>query len=253
MKVKTIYTLGVALLLTGTLIGKSAMAQKINTLTAKEKKEGYKLLFDGKTTTGWKGANMDKFPDNPKGWIVKDGLLTIQGSDGKESAFVGDIVTTEEFSAFDMSFDFRLTPGANSGVKYFVTLAEKTSGSAIGLEYQVLDDDLHPDAKLGRNGNRTMSSLYDLITSTKTKEITHPIGEWNTGRVVAYPDGKVEHYLNGTKVVSYDRHSKEFRDLVAISKYKNWKEFGEAPKGHILIQDHGNTVSYRNFKIKELK
>lgn len=252
MKIKTIYTLGVALLMIGTLAGKSAFAQ-MNTLTAKEKKEGYKLLFDGKTTNGWVGAFSDKFPDNPKGWIVKDGLLTIQGSGGEESTFVGDIVTKDEYAAFDLTFDFRLSKGANSGVKYFVTLNEKTNGSAIGLEYQILDDEVHPDAKLGRDGNRTLSSLYDLITSKKTAKEIRPIGEWNTGRIVVYPDNRVEHYLNGVKVVSYVRKSQEFRDLVKISKYKVWPNFGEADKGHILLQDHGFTVNYRNMKIKQLK
>ncbi len=113
----------------------------------------------------------------------------------------GDIVTTEEYAAFDLQFEFKLTEGANSGVKYFVTESENNKGSAIGLEYQILDDDKHPDAKMGVVGNRTLSSLYDLIPAAKNPRGIHKIGEWNQGRVVVYPDNRVEHWLNGYKVV----------------------------------------------------
>ncbi|GAB3888827.1 3-keto-disaccharide hydrolase [Spirosoma agri] len=244
------------LLLTGLLLTTLLAAetpQTPNTLTTKEKKDGWQLLFDGKTTSGWRGAYQDKFPQ--KGWDVSDGLLTIQQSDGSESQSYGDILTTNEYGDFDLMFDFKLTEGANSGVKYFVVENyPKPKGSAFGLEFQVLDDDKHPDAKLGRNGNRTVGSLYDLIPA-KEKQ-AHPIGDWNTGRVVS--KGKhVEHWLNGKKVVEYERGSDQFRELVAMSKYKTPDynangRFGEAPKGHILLQDHGNKVSYRNIKIKTL-
>ncbi|GAB3801951.1 hypothetical protein GCM10028819_30230 [Spirosoma humi] len=227
--------------------------QAPNTLSAQEKKDGWKLLFDGKTTNGWRGAYKDSFP--AKGWTVADGLLTIQKSDGSESQSFGDIVTDGEYSDFDLMFDFKLTEGANSGVKYFVAeQSPKPKGSAFGLEFQVLDDDKHPDAKLGRDGNRTVGSLYDLIPASSKK--ANPIGEWNTGRVIS--KGKhVEHWLNGKKVVDYERGSEKFRELVAMSKYKAPEynangRFGEAPKGHILLQDHGNQVSFRNIKIKNL-
>jgi hypothetical protein len=222
-----------------------------NTLTEDEKNSGWRLLFDGKTSSGWIGAYKKTFPE--KGWEIKDGKISVLASEGKEGANGGDIVTTDEFRAFDLSFDFFLTPGANSGVKYFVTLEENNTGSAIGLEYQVLDDTLHPDAKLGRNGDRTMASLYDLIPANKQKRFIHPMGQWNTGRIIVYPNNHVEHYLNGIKVLEYERGSAAYKDLVAISKYKIWHNFGEAPQGHLLLQDHGNNVSYRSIKVRELK
>jgi hypothetical protein len=222
-----------------------------NYLTPYEKQAGWSLLFDGKSSMGWKSATGKSFP--AKGWDIKDGVISVLPSEGKEAANGGDIVTEKSYSAFDLSFDFKLTPGANSGVKYFVTLSEKTEGSSIGLEFQILDDKLHPDAKMGRDGNRTLSSLYDLITARKDPRFVKPIGQWNTGRVVVYPDNRVEHYLNGKKVVEYVRGSKEYLDLVEISKYKVWPNFGMAKAGHILLQDHGDAVSFRSIKIKELK
>jgi len=221
-----------------------------NSLSSHEKESGWALLYDGHSNGGWHGATLTTFP--AKGWVYNNGTMHVLASAGKEESGGGDIVTDELYGAFDLSFEFKLTPGANSGVKYFVTLSEVTKGSAIGLEYQVLDDALHPDAKLGRNGDRTLASLYDLIPANKQARFIHPIGAWNIGRIVVYPNNHVEHYLNGVKVLEYERGSKEFRDLVAISKYVIWKNFGEAKEGHLLLQDHGNEAFFRNIKVKPL-
>lgn len=221
-----------------------------NKLSTHEKASGWKLLYDGHTSNGWHGATLPAFP--AKGWLYADGVMHVLPSEGKEESGGGDIVTDSLYSAFDLSFEFKITPGANSGVKYFVTLSEVTKGSAIGLEYQVLDDKLHPDAKLGRNGDRTQASLYDLIPANKPERFIRPVGAWNTGRIIVYPNNHVEHYLNGIKVLEYERGSKEFRDLVAMSKYVIWKNFGEAKEGHILLQDHGNEVFFRSIKVKRL-
>lgn len=221
-----------------------------NDLSAQEKYNGYTLLFDGKSVDQWRGAYKTAFP--AKGWMVNGGVLSVEKTDGSESTNGGDIVTKKQYGAFELKFDFKLTEGANSGVKYFVTESEGNRGSAIGPEYQILDDEKHPDAKLGKNGNRTLGSLYDLITSQKIPASQKEIGEWNQGIIRVYPNNNIEYWLNGYKILEYTRGSKQFLDLVANSKYKNWKNFGMAEKGHILLQDHGDKVSFRSLKIKDL-
>src|SRR6202165_4773133 len=174
-----------------------------NHMSEAERNNGVSLLWDGKSTNGWRGAYKDKFPE--KGWEIHDGVLSVVSSNGAESTNGGDIVTAKEYGAFILQFDFKITEGANSGVKYFVTEKENNSGSAIGLEYQILDDARHPDAKLGVVGNRTLASLYDLIPSLREPRARRAVGEWNRGMIVVYPDNRVEHWLNGWKVLEYQR------------------------------------------------
>ena len=233
-----------------------AGAAASNTLTAEEKAAGWKLLWDGQTSAGWRSAKAENFP--ARGWTMRDGVLMVEASGGGESTAGGDIITKERYSNFELVADFKITPGANSGIKYFVqpnlspidkqTGKPAAVGSAIGCEFQILDDARHPDAKLGRDGNRTIGSLYDLIPAAASKQ-PNPVGEWNTARILVQGN-HVEHWLNGAKVVEYERGSPEFRATVAQSKYKNIPAFGEWPDGHILLQDHGNEVSFRNVKLR---
>ena len=221
---------------------------KDNTLSPREQAEGWKLLWDGKTTNGWRGARLDVFPE--KGWSIQNGELIVHKAGGGESTNGGDIVTTRKYRNFMLSVDFRITNGANSGIKYFVDPGmNKGEGSAIGCEFQILDDERHPDAKLGVKGNRKLGSLYDLIPAPDQKPFH--IGVWNTALVIVR-DKHVEHWLNGTKLLEYNRDDQEWNALVAYSKYKNWPNFGNAPEGHILLQDHGDEVHFKNIKIKEL-
>jgi hypothetical protein len=223
--------------------------QIANTISEREAAEGWKLLWDGKTSEGWRGAKLDRFPD--KGWSIENGILKVQKGNGGESANGGDIVTTRPYKNFKLKVDFRITEGANSGIKYFVdTNLNKGEGSAIGCEYQILDDKRHPDAKLGVNGNRTLGSLYDLIPAPENKPFRS--GFFNTAMIVVNGN-HVEHWLNGVKLLEYERNNEEWNQLVQTSKYKDWPNFGNAEEGLILLQDHGDEVWFQNIKIKELE
>ena len=240
-----------------------------NTLSEQEKAQGWALLFDGESTDGWRGAHQDRFPDG--GWSIENGELVVEKSDGGESTNGGDIVTEEEYSTFEFQLEFQLTAGANSGIKYFITESYNPNGSAIGLEYQLLDDELHPDAREGTEGNRTLASLYDLIPAIESKPDKGP-GEWQHARLIVsgesvrnwpntdYRNGDpvpfggatVEHWLNHQKVLEYQRGTQSFRALIGRSKYADWEGFGNWQTGHILLQDHGDEVRFRSIKVRRL-
>ncbi len=221
-----------------------------NTISEREAAEGWELLWDGETTEGWRGARLDGFPE--VGWTIENGILKVHKSDGGESTNGGDIVTTKPYKNFMLKVDFRITEGANSGIKYFVNtdLNKDGKGSAIGCEFQILDDRNHPDAKLGKDGNRTLGSLYDLIAAPTDKPFRR--GFFNTAQVVVQGN-HVEHWLNGVKIVEYERNTDEWNKLVQTSKYKDWPNFGNAEEGLILLQDHGDEVWFQNIKIKILE
>lgn len=216
-----------------------------NNLSETEKEQGFDLLFDGKSLDNWKVASSG----NPvtKGWEVINNELVVNAN--KEIKGDGDISTKKEFGPFELKFDFKLTEGANNGIKYGIG----NNGPNLGLEYQILDDEKHPDAKQGVVGNRTLASLYDLIPAEKEPRFVNKVGEWNQGRIVVFPDNTVQHWLNGRKVVEYKRGSAIYKALVARSKYAEHKDFGMAPKTPILLTDHHDLVYFRSIKIRELK
>ena len=215
-----------------------------NNLSEAEKEQGFELLFDGKSLDQWKVAATGE--PVKKGWEIINNELVANPANGTKGG--GGILTKKEYSSFELKFDFKLTEGANNGIKYGIG----NNGKEIGLEYQILDDEKHPDAKQGVVGNRKLASLYDLIPAETEPRFVKKVGEWNQGRIVVFPDNTVQHWLNGRKVVEYKRGSAIYKALVARSKYAEFKDFGMAPKGPILLTDHQDEVFFRSIKIKEL-
>jgi len=245
-RLNMIFTVIMLFAFTGTVISQGKSTD--NTLTKKEKKAGWQLLFEGKTSAGWMNARTKVFPAT--GWVIKDGLLIIDPSSKKQGGG-GDIVTVNKYRNFELKVDFKYTKGANSGIKYFID-TESNNGAlaSIGCEYQVLDDMNHPDAKAGINGNRTLAGLYDLIPPKNKTD--NGIDAWNTASIIVNGN-KVQHLLNGKITVEYERGNQAWKDLVATSKFKNSPGYGEVQEGRLLLQDHGNLVYYKNIKIREIK
>jgi hypothetical protein len=217
-----------------------ASAAAPNQLSAAEKKAGWVLLFNGQNLDGWRGY---KRPDaGATRWTVEDGLLTIKPNDGKDTRGQRDIISAVPYDQFELSWEWRVSSGGNSGLKYFVL---EDRDAAIGHEYQIIDDERHADAKVGPK--RQTAALYDVLPASDRP--MKPAGEWNQSRVVV--KGKaVEHWLNGTKVLQYELASPALATAVAASKFKDVERFGKPQKGHILLQDHGDAVWYRNIKIR---
>src|SRR5690554_2917754 len=219
-----------------------------NTISKQEAEQGWKLLWDGTTTKGWRGARLDHFPE--KGWSIEEGILKVHKSDDERSTRGGDIVTTRPYKNFILKVDFKITEGANSGIKYFVNANPDKGQETIGCEFQILDDNNHPDAKLGVEGNRTLGSLYDLIPAPGNKPFRD--GVFNTAMVIVNGN-HVEHWLNDVKIIEYERNNQMWSALVNHSKFSKWPNFGNTEEGLILLQDHSDEVWFRNIKIKELE
>jgi 3-keto-disaccharide hydrolase len=221
----------------------------VNQLTGAEKADGWRLLFDGETFDGWRGFHSDKVP---AGWAIENGCIKKVPAQSEQSQASGDLITADQFDNFEFSIEWKLSKGANSGIKYLVSESLPPTGrSGVSFEYQVLDDENHPDAKAGIAGNRTAGSLYDLIAASKDKKL-NPVGEFNLTRIVV-KGNHIEHWLNDVKVLEFERGGEELKHHIAESKFKNTKGFGEIAKGHILLQNHGDAVWYRNIKIRSLK
>ena len=229
-----------AILAAAVIAGAAADSAGLNTLTAAEKADGWRLLFDGQTTAGWRGYRKDTCPP---GWKVVDGALT-------RVADAGDIITVEKFQNFDLKFDWKISKNGNSGVFYHV--AEGPDLDYVfrtGPEYQLLDNERHPDAKAGKNGNRTAGSDYDLYPPSVN--VTKPAGEWNESRIVI-KGSHVEHWMNGKKLLEYELWTDAWKAQVADSKFKAWPDYGLAKSGHIVLQEHEAEIAFRNIKIKVL-
>lgn len=221
------------------LLGAQVLAaDPANQLSAEEKANGWKLLFDGETPHGWHSFKRTSFPAT--GWVIEDGWLHCLGKDG------GDVLSDREYEQFDLRWEWKLEPAGNSGLKYFVL---ESRNSALGHEYQMLDDRLNPDGKAAE-GKRVTASFYDVLKPSVAPP-TRPLGEVNQSRILVNAN-HVEHWLNGTKVLEYECGSDAVKAAVAASKFKTVTGFGNRVSGRLLLQDHHSNVWFRNIKIRDL-
>ena len=234
----------------------SSPALELNTLTADEKAAGWELLFDGETLDGWRGIGVEIIPEGH--WTIEEGTIKkvpsgkVPLQEDGQPLKGGDIMTTETFEDFELYLEWKIVPAGNSGIKYNVSedmsVSNPPSHSALGFEYQILDDDLHADGQ--RGGQYTASALYDLVEPQG--KILKPVGEFNSTRILLQGQ-RGEHWLNGTKVLEYDMDTDEFKALVSKSKYKDYEGFADKRSGHIIIQDHTSAAWFRNIKIRKIK
>ncbi len=223
-------------------LGGAVAAQTPNQLSPADQKAGWTLLFNGTSLDGWRAYK--RADASGTRWVVKDGLLCLDPGDKTDTRGARDIVFDKPYSQFEFTWDWRVSPGGNSGVKYFVL---EDRDAAIGHEYQLIDDTRHPDAKVGPH--RQTAALYDVFPAANRP--SKPAGEWNTSRVVVRGND-VEHWLNGTKVLAYTLDSPALKEAIAKSKFKDVERFGKPQNGLLLLQDHGDAVCYRNVKVRPL-
>ncbi|HJZ41687.1 MAG TPA: DUF1080 domain-containing protein [Bacteroidales bacterium] len=217
-----------------------------NMLTAQEQAEGWILMFDGKTFTGWRGYSLPAFPDS--GWAVDSGAIRCIGSGmGEAGGKGGDIIYDRKFKDFRLKLEWKISSGGNSGIFYLGQEIPEEPVWKSAPEMQVLDNVNHPDALLGKDGNRMAGSLYDLIPAGPQN--AKPVGEWNQVEILIY-QGTVVHFQNGEKVLEYHIGTPDWDKMIKESKFKDFPEFGKYLEGYIALQDHGNDVWYRNIKIK---
>ena len=218
-----------------------------NTLSNKEIKEGWALLWDGKSFNGWRGIYENNFPF--QGWIIENGELICLGNEMPDSLKGGDIITVKKYTSFKLKCEFKIKDEANSGIKYFVNESLKsTPGHGLGLEYAILDNENWPYDK--PDYSRTCGSLYDLIRAPDNVKVM-PTGDWNEALIIVNGN-HIEHWLNGTKTVDIEKNSELYFQLLSKSKYANIKGWGDFDDGHILLQDEGPRTSFRNIKIREI-
>jgi hypothetical protein len=231
-------------------------AARPNALTDAERAAGWRLLFDGRTLSGWRGLGRDTVPTAH--WVVEDGAIrklargaVPRQADGQPTAG-GDLMTEATFGDFELRWEWKVAPGANSGIKYNVSeefsLAHAANRAALGFEYQILDDERHEDAQLA---SHRAGALYDLIAPNASKRL-QPVGEWNRSTVI-FRGNHGEHWLNGEKIVEFDLGTPRMDSLLAASKYRSIPGFGDRRRGHIVLQDHGDEVHFRNIKIRQLE